>query len=201
VRAEFGRSILEDVDGTGLAFNCENARSEGWEKNVLLRQLSANYGRHDNFRFTKILSTYGSDVESMINTKINGTQLWRQHPSRVWTTYSFHCLIVQRSSLGSSKSTHAENPIGFILDVDDNASSANPFSYSIRPSNHGRSADGLMPVYIHAIRRHWDLRIALSHTNTEELERVFGSFGRTVLQSLSVSYVMAHLYCPILQEC
>ncbi|KAK4136680.1 hypothetical protein BT67DRAFT_454463 [Trichocladium antarcticum] len=187
MRAEFGRAIIKGVDDTGLAFNSPNTRSAGWETDELLKKLNVNYGRHSNFHFTKILSTLGSDAESMINTRTNGKQLWDQHPRRVWTTYSFHCVILAHSSSASSRSGRTENPFGFIVDIEDNVSVPKSFSYSIRPSNHGRRTDGLMPLYIHAIRRHWDLRIVLSHVNTEELEKIFGSFARALVRSLSIS--------------
>ncbi|KAK4042206.1 hypothetical protein C8A01DRAFT_14141 [Parachaetomium inaequale] len=176
VRAEFGRIILEKVDGSGLAFNNVNTPSDGWEEAALLRNLKAGYGRNRDIHFTKILSTYAYDIEDMINTKTNGARLWEQQPSRVWTTYSFHC------ALRSEKNDMSP----FIVDVEDGGIAGIEFSYSIRPQNDVPGADKPMPIYVHAICRHWDLRIVTSRVKTDEMEKTFGAFANDLMQSLSV---------------
>jgi hypothetical protein len=180
VRVEFGRIILEWVHETGVAFNNVNTPSNGWKEADLLRNLKECYGKNSNIHFTNILSTYAYDIEDMINAKANGTRLWEQQPSRVWTTYSFHC------ALRSEKNDMSP----FIVDVEDGGTPGNAFSYSIRPQNDVPGADKPMPIYVHAICRHWDLRIVTSHVKTDEMERTFGSFANDLMQSLSVLYVI-----------
>ncbi|KAL2016941.1 hypothetical protein VTK56DRAFT_2817 [Thermocarpiscus australiensis] len=178
LRAEFGRAIFGGMDVSGLAFNDASVPSNGWEKKVLLSRLDAEYGKHDKLHFTRILSTRASDVEDMINTvytKSNTIGLWDRDPSSVWTVYSFYCTL-----------RAAEKTVKFIVDVKDDGISPNPFSYATRLDLDAQSAHGPVPIYVHAIRRHWDLRIILSHTDTENTEKAFGPFARTLLQSLSV---------------
>lgn len=187
MRAEFGRIVFGGMDPSGLAFNDEHSPSNGWRESELLKRLNANFAGHENILFTKILSTFGADIEDMINTQVNGTRIWKQHPSRTWIVYSFHCALRHRTDLNR-----------FIVDIEDDGTGGDSFSYTIRPSNRLHSADGLMPVYIHAIRRHWDLRILLTHANTGEIEKVYGRFAETLLQSLSISYAL--VLAPILES-
>ncbi|AEO53254.1 hypothetical protein MYCTH_2114188 [Thermothelomyces thermophilus ATCC 42464] len=175
VRAELGRIILEKVDRSGLAFNNATTPSNGWMKAQLLRNLNNDFGGSHNISFTKILSTYGCDVEDMVNLQVNGTRLWEEIPSRVWITYSFHCGL--RSGKGLSR---------FIVDIEDRDPKSSQFSYSIRLFDGAESADKPMPVYVHAICRHWDLRITMTHTKTDELEEMYGAFAKDLLRSLSV---------------
>ncbi|KAL2155068.1 hypothetical protein VTH82DRAFT_3744 [Thermothelomyces myriococcoides] len=175
VRAELGRIILEKVDRSGLAFNNAGTPSNGWTKAQLLKNLNSYFGGNQNISFTKILSTYGCDVEDMVNLRINGTRLWEEMPSRVWITYSFHCGL--RSEKGLSR---------FIVDIEDCGPGMNQFVYSIRRSDDAEGADKPMPVYVHAICRHWDLRIMMAHTKTDELEELYGAFATNLLRSLSV---------------
>ncbi|KAL2166452.1 hypothetical protein VTG60DRAFT_2760 [Thermothelomyces hinnuleus] len=175
VRAELGRIILEKVDRSGLAFNNATTPSNGWTKAQLLRNLNNDFGGSHNISFTKILSTYGCDVEDMVNLQVNGTRLWEEIPSRVWITYSFHCGL--RSEKGLSR---------FIVDIEDRDPKSSQFSYSIRLFDGAESADKPMPVYVHAICRHWDLRITMTHTKTDELEEMYGAFAKNLLRSLSV---------------
>ncbi|KAL2165421.1 hypothetical protein VTH06DRAFT_719 [Thermothelomyces fergusii] len=175
VRAELGRIILEKVDRSGLAFNNASTPSNGWTKAQLLRNLNNDFGGSQNISFTKILSTYGCDVGDMVNLQVNGTRLWEEMPSRVWITYSFHCGL--RSDKGLSR---------FIVDIEDCGAGSNQFSSSIRPSDGVEGADKPMPVYVHAICRHWDLRITMTHTKTDELEELYGAFAENLLRSLSV---------------
>ncbi|AEO70132.1 uncharacterized protein THITE_2036687, partial [Thermothielavioides terrestris NRRL 8126] len=178
VRAEFGRAILEVTDPSGVAFNDETTPSNGWRKSDLLTNMRMGFGGNRNIHFTKILSTYASDIVDMINTKLDGAQLWSREPSRAWTTYSFYCIPRSR-----------ENSRRFIIDVEDDGSSGNVLRYSIR----GDGDDPLsteqpsLPVYIHAIRRHWDLSIVVSHVNTEELHEAYGIFANYLLQTLDTS--------------
>lgn len=189
VRAEFGRIILKSVDESGLAFNSENTRSNGWTNPDLIGKLNKGYGDNKHIHFTNILSTYAYDIEDMINTKAQGARLWEEKPNRAWTTYCFHCVWGPEDHI-----------FRFIVDIEDDGSSSgnDSFSYSIRYPDNAPSADKPMPVYVHAICRHWDLRIVTSHAKTDELEVKFGAFARRLMRSLSVSYVVEHYPCPLL---
>lgn len=175
-RAELGRAIIEVVDPSGLSFNSANTRSNGWKKPTLIKKLNKDYGENQNIQFTKILSTFGCDVEDMINTKINGTRLWEQEPRRAWTTYSFHCSLRSINRLGR-----------FIVDIDDDGTSRGIFSYSIRPHNDVFPPEQPNPIYVHAIQRNWDVRIATTHVEAGEVEMAYRPFVNTLLHSLSVS--------------
>ncbi len=175
-RAEMGRTILEAVDPSGLAFNSASAPCNGWKKPTLVKKMNKEYAENQDIQFTKILSTFGCDVESMINTKVNGMRLWEQQPKRSWTTYSFYCSLRSTSKLGR-----------FIVDIEDDGTSRGIFSYSIRPHLDVFPPDQPNPIYVHAIQRNWDLRIATTHVETDEAEMAYGPFANTLLHSLSVS--------------
>jgi hypothetical protein len=179
VRAEFGRIILEVASDTGLAFNSANTRSNGWVKSELVRRLNRAYGEDQNVHFTNVLSTDAYDIEDMINIKANGSRLWEERPSRAWTTFSFHCALRSTDKLRR-----------FIVDIEDDGASTNGCSYSIRLPNDVSGQDKPMPVYVHAIRRHWDLRIVTTHVRPEDVNKAYESLASRLLQSLSVSYVM-----------
>ncbi|KAL2145301.1 hypothetical protein VTI28DRAFT_7518 [Corynascus sepedonium] len=175
VRAEFGRIILEGVDPSGLAFNNANMPSDGWTKAHLLRNLNKYFDGRKNIGFTKVLSTYGLDISDMVNIQLNGTRLWEENPDRVWLTYSFHC--GPRSKNDRSM---------FIVDIEDHGTNGIQFSHSIRLHDSVENLDKPRPIYVHAIRRHWDLRIVTSHVKTDELEDMYGVFASNLLRSLSV---------------
>ncbi len=187
VRAELGRAILPQADATGIAFNNANTPSDGWKKSDLITRLNHGYGVNHHIHFTKVLSTYACDIEDMINsTDANGGRLWAQEPSRAWVSYTFHC--DQRLK---------GDPRGFIVDIEDHGpSSGGVLVSSVRLQNKTFNADGSIPVYVHAIRHHWDMQIVTSHVNPEEIERGSDYFANTLLQSLSISYVVPHLHLP-----
>lgn len=172
LRAEFGRAILGGLDESALAFNASHAESNGWAEGELLRDLNAQYAQGKNLHFTKVLTTYGWDVEDMVETKTKETRLWEQRPARCWATYSFHCVMSDMDG------------VKFIVDIEDAGSNDAQFTYSVRMSS---TSPGSKPVYIHAIQHHWDVRITLTHTDSEKLETAFGAFAESLLQSLSVS--------------
>lgn len=177
VCAELGRAILEGVHESGLAFNDVNTPSNGWKKPELVKKLNQSYGMNKGIQFTKVLSTYACDIEDMINiTSPNGTRLWAQKPSRAWTIYSFHCAL---------RST--DNLIQFIVDIEDDGTSSGVLSYSVRPHHDPPCADRSMPVYVHAIRRHWDMQIVLSQIKSDRTAKAYECFAKTLLQSLSIS--------------
>jgi hypothetical protein len=184
VRVEFGRIILEGASDTGLAFNPANTRSNGWVKPELVGRLNRGYGENQNVHFTNVLSTYAYDIEDMIGMTANESRLWEERPSRAWTTYSFHCALRSTDKLRR-----------FIVDIEDDGTSGNSFSYFIRLPHDVPSQDKPMPVYIHAIRRHWDLRIVTAHVRPEDMDKAYECLAITLLQSLSVSYVFGFNPC------
>ncbi|KAK3695457.1 hypothetical protein B0T22DRAFT_455332 [Podospora appendiculata] len=181
VRAEFGRAILVGMDPTALAFNGPGQCSNGWQKYQLLEKLNSqikHHGRSDvPIHFTKILCTNAHDVEDMITTKWEGTaaQVWQPAQQDSWTAYSFHCEVYD-----------SVNPARFVIDI--RSEKDNEFSYTIRShaTNHGVDDNEKTAVYVHGLLRNWDLRILVSHTNTDAMERRFGKFAAELAQSLRV---------------
>lgn len=183
VRAEFGRIILERVFATGLAFNNESKDSNGWEKAMLLERLKADFEGDRNIHFTKILSAYAPNIEDMINTEAEGARIWEHKPSCASTTYSFHF---------GSRSAKRLPP--FIVDIKDDGTLNTELSYSIRLHPNVEAWDKPIPIYVHAICRHWDLRIVTCHVKTDEVEATYGPFARDLMQSLSILYVKNQSY-------
>jgi hypothetical protein len=183
VRAELGRIILERVERSGLAFNNESEKSDGWEKAMLLERLKADFKRDQDIHFTKILTAYAPNIEDMINTEAEGAQIWERKPSCASTTYSFHF---------GSRSEKDISP--FIVDIKDDGTLSTELSYSIRLCHNVSAWDKPMPIYVHAICRHWDLRIVTCHTKTDEVEATYGPFARDLMQSLSILYVKNQSY-------
>jgi hypothetical protein len=186
VRAELGRAILVGADESGVAFNDPSTPSNGWKKSELIKKLDHGYGTNHGIHFTKVLSTYGCDIEDMIKaTDQHGVRLWAQEPSRTWTTYTFHC---NRRLMG-----------GFIVDIEDHGpSSGGVLVSSVRLQHDQLNADTSMPAYIHAIRHHWDVQIVTSHVDLDEITRENEAFANMLLQSLSVLYVVPHFHPPLL---
>lgn len=178
LRAELGRVLLSGLDVSALAFNDVSTPSNGWEKAELLKKLGIYFGQPKDIHFTKILTTYSSDIEDMINIKSGEARLWKENPSHAWTVYSFRCALRSK-----------DRPIQFVVDIEDDPTAHDPFSYSIRLLENVGAAQGLLPIYVHAIRRNWDLGIRMSYVNTERAEKAFGCVAISLLQSLSVSYV------------
>lgn len=176
VRAELGRAVLGEMDASGLSFNDARTPSNGWGKLDLVKRLNTHHRENQNIHFTKILSTYACDIEDMINTKSDRTRLWEDAPASAWTIYSFHCYL--RS---------AEQSDRFIVDIEDDGTSSGVFSYSIRLHNDTPNRDKPLPIFIHAIRRHWDVQIVTSHVKADEIEIAYGPFARSLLLSLGVS--------------
>ena len=185
VRAEFGRAILGEMDQTGLAFNCAKVPSNGWEKMDLLTKLNAvtlldPVQQRDRIHFTKMLSTSGADAEDLINMKSAGKPLWTAKPAASWTVYSFRCVL----DTGGT-------PYQFLVEIEDhgpNSSSPKHMSTMIKPVHPAHDADGSTPLYVHAIRRSWDLRFMLMHVNHKDMEWEFGSFARQLLRGLEISW-------------
>ncbi|KAK4238014.1 hypothetical protein C8A03DRAFT_15480 [Achaetomium macrosporum] len=173
-RVEFGRALLAVTDQSGLAFNDTRTPSNGWKKPDLMKNLKRWFGENQKIHFTKVLSTYASDIEDMINIKVKDTRIWEEKPSRAWTIYSFHCSLRSTENLGR-----------FIVDIVDDGTSSDAFFYSIRLQNDFLDGDLPMPIYIHAIRRHWDLRVVVSHVKPSVLEQ-YEAFAKSLQQTLTI---------------
>ncbi|KAK3309662.1 uncharacterized protein B0T15DRAFT_488375 [Chaetomium strumarium] len=174
VRVEFGRALLVVADQTGLAFNDSRTPSNGWKKPDLMQNLKRGFGANRNSHFTKVLSTYASDIEDMINMKVKDTRLWEEKPSRAWTVYSFYCSLRSMEKLGR-----------FIVDIVDDGTASDAFSYSIRLQNEFLDVDAPMPICIHAIRRNWDLRVVMSHVKPN-LQEQYEAFAKSLQQTLTI---------------
>ncbi|KAK4147864.1 uncharacterized protein C8A04DRAFT_33948 [Dichotomopilus funicola] len=173
-RAEFGRIILEEIDPSGLAFNCAETASHGWTKAELLSNLNNDLRENKNILFTKVLSTYAYDIEDMINTKVDGNRLWEDKPKHVRAVYSFHCSLRSEKELSP-----------FIIDIEDNDSGGG-FTYTARTAYDAPGAVKQVPVYIHSICRHWDLRVVTSHIQTDDVDAMYGAFAKYLINSLSI---------------
>jgi len=195
LRAEFGRAIFLGADETGLAFNDEDSPSDPWIKERLLRRLGNEYHAHVAYHFTKVLSTYGSDIKEMLDLEWEGKRMWNPTPMKTWTVYSFRCRFVlpkkeeeEENEVQPVPEPEPETPqktpepIEFIVEIEETGQ-GNPLSYHVRPVKVG----GPLPVTIHAIRRHWDLQIAFTHVITDKAEQVFGSVAQALLKSFSVT--------------
>ncbi|KAK3341244.1 hypothetical protein B0T25DRAFT_557794 [Lasiosphaeria hispida] len=155
VRAEFGRLILAHVHEKNLSFNSPARASNVWGKTNLLESL--NKGGEEKFsstHFTKILSTRESDMNNMIGFTRERTRLWKTVPDETSIVYSFYCASIKH------------NTMLFVVDIVDGKGD-NGFSSSVRPYTYRPDetydADGVTPVYVHGLRRNWDLRIMVSY--------------------------------------
>lgn len=147
VTADFGRVIIPELAANAIAFNGKNTKSNGWKKVALshtLRKIKrATTGKESlvagNVCFTKILSTHGSDLETLINTMDEKTyqRLWQKAPSKCWTVYSFHCQLTGKA------------PDQFLVEITDCANGT--FSYTIRGLTEPGCSQKL--IYVNALLR------------------------------------------------
>lgn len=174
VRVDFGRVILGGMDQSCLAFNNRMTSSHGWKKEGLLKHLNDYALQREKIHFTMILSTYGSDLEQMVNTKdLRGNRLWQPTPGRSWVVYSFHSVYINGDK---------EIPILINCIFGDEGKS---YTYEITPFNSGK--DGVTPLYVHDILRNWDLRITMTSFESKVLEQGLGSAVRRFLDTVQVS--------------
>ncbi|KAJ4296938.1 hypothetical protein N0V88_003854 [Collariella sp. IMI 366227] len=146
------------------------------DKTLSSKVLTVEAGSNPNMLFTKVLSTYSSDVKDLVNIEIKGSRLWQQAPTRIRTIYSFYCSFRDPEKLRQ-----------FVVDIEDDDTSGGNFSYSIRPHTELRHAKKPLPIYVHAICRNWDVRIAIVHSENDAYEFSFGVFARTLVESLCIS--------------
>ncbi|KAK4181329.1 hypothetical protein QBC36DRAFT_368849 [Triangularia setosa] len=184
VRVEFGRILLGDCDESSLSFNSGQSAADGWDNQVVVhmleqasRKLDMNQRRKD-LRFTKILSTHGSDAEALFNMWNRGKQIWDPELRKADTTYAFHCEMKQKGEPESYQ---------FAIEVRDNGANSTPaFSTMVKPFHPIHDGDGVAPVYVHALKHNWDLRVMLSHVDHDEVDRRASRFAMLVSNSLQI---------------
>ncbi|KAK0747978.1 hypothetical protein B0T21DRAFT_379917 [Apiosordaria backusii] len=184
VRVEFGRVLLGDCDESSLSFNSGQSPADGWDNQVVVhmlehasRKVDINQRRKD-LRFTKILSTHGSDAEALLNMWSDGKQIWDPEMSKTETTYAFHCEMKQKGEQGSYR---------FAIEVRDNGANSTPaFSTMVKPFHPIHDGDGVAPVYVHALKHNWDLRVMLSHVDPDEVDKRASRFAMLVTNSLQI---------------
>ncbi|KAJ4417744.1 hypothetical protein N0V85_001715 [Neurospora sp. IMI 360204] len=147
VTADFGRVIIPELAANAIAFNGKNTESNGWKRRDLMLTLHrikpGTTGKGSlvagNVCFTKILSTHGSDLETLINIKDEKTsqRLWQKAPSKCWTVYSFHCQLTGKT------------PDQFLVEITDCANGT--FSYTIQGLTEPGCSQKL--IYVNALLR------------------------------------------------
>ncbi|KAK3394610.1 hypothetical protein B0H63DRAFT_444743 [Podospora didyma] len=171
MQVEFGRAILLDMDPTAIAFNAPHSKSNGWDKEHLVRSLNDQMTGPDKIHFTKVLTTFASDVEYMIKESC----FWQDSPQEAWTVYSFYCCAA--GTMGPSQ---------FIVDIKDVGKGVDNFYYSIRRCDQEQREDGVAHIYVHALYNSWDFRMTMSHTDNIASEEPFAAFAAMLLGSLEV---------------
>ena len=178
VRVDMGRVIITESDFTALAFNNANEPSNGWGKTRLVHRLNTEILERNRIIFSGILTTYGDDAEKLIRMKVMSrdglSRMWKEVPSTSFTVYSFHC----QATDGSNQT--------FLVEIKDDQSSGR-FTYTLQHYNRTHGPDGDCPLYIHGLRRRWDLRVMLTHVDTVAMEAKFGEFAKALLRSLRVT--------------
>ncbi|KAJ9134026.1 hypothetical protein NKR23_g10411 [Pleurostoma richardsiae] len=170
LRLEFGRIFLTDIPSSGLAHNGPGEISNGWVPEKLVDMLNHEVGGSKNVLFTNILSVYAGDAEFLSSIKEEHTRrpMWQNYSRKV--VYEFRC----RSTLHDGK---VED---FIVDIDGSPGAG--FSYLIRKE----ASEQVEPIWVHCLHRHWDFRIVLSHTDTDEHREMHGRFAEFLAGSLSI---------------
>ncbi|KAM7224548.1 hypothetical protein V8F06_000329 [Rhypophila decipiens] len=173
VRADFGRIILAGMDQSALAFNNPRTPSNGWKKQHLVSHLNRQVSVRERIHFTKILSTFGSDLEYMINTPdLSGKRIWQPTPARGWVVYSFRAIYVH--------DTMETNVLINCIFGDEGKT----YTYDIAPFN--STNDGVTPLYVHGLLHNWDLRITMTSFDSRALESGLGSDVRKFLDTVQV---------------
>ncbi|KAK4160963.1 hypothetical protein QBC43DRAFT_218682 [Cladorrhinum sp. PSN259] len=188
LRAEFGRAILGEVDETALSFNAVNTKSDGWKKWDILNKLNVlavvnPMEQRNRIHFTKILTTSSADVEDIINLENiwnQGRRFWTPKPASAWTVYSFRCILE-----ADGKSCQ------FVVEIEDHgpaSKSPRHMRTMIKPVHPAHDADGVTPLYVHAIRCNWDLRFMLMHIDCKKMESLFGEFASRLFRGLEITW-------------
>ncbi|EFW99017.1 hypothetical protein CMQ_4869 [Grosmannia clavigera kw1407] len=171
MHAALGRIYMMDANPSGLATNGPGERASGWAPTDIVTRLDTVCVSPGSVMFTKALSIFANDIENVVGTGTSNP-LWTFKEKRV--IYEFKC---QRFSFTSDGVPRAHNP--FVVEIDGTRPGA--FTYNMR-----RLEDARPPIWVHCIRRHWDVRIAVMYSPTEKLEKMYGDFAQGLLRSMVV---------------
>lgn len=197
MQVELGRVYIMDAGPEGLAFNMPGEAATGWSQSEITTRLDTICVSPESIVFSRALTLFANDIESILGLddhiiaqnrteNWSGSTLdrdsvysrsglspnWSLHEKRI--LYEFKC---QRLYLKNNGVVKASSP--FIIEVDGTGSG--PFTYSIRSVEDTRP-----PIWIHCIRRHWDARVSVSYSQTDNLEAEYGDFARELLRSMVV---------------
>ncbi|OAA57924.1 hypothetical protein SPI_06809 [Niveomyces insectorum RCEF 264] len=202
LQAELGRIYIMDASSEGLAHNLPGEPSSGWTAPEIATRLNTVCVSPDSVVFTKVLSIFANDIESVIEAASSpanpilvsptsngggggggggGSELavglqpspeWSHHDKRV--VYELKC---QRFFIGSDGTTKPRSP--FVVEIDGTEPGA--FTYTLRSVEDTRP-----PVWVHCIRRHWDARVIVSYSQTDKLEKTYGEFARELFRTMVV---------------
>ncbi|CAK7273036.1 hypothetical protein SEPCBS57363_005450 [Sporothrix epigloea] len=197
MQVELGRVYIMDAGPEGLAFNMPGEAATGWSQSEITTRLDTICVSPESIVFSRALTLFANDIESVLGLDDhtiarnlsdnwsgsildrNGVESrsglspnWAFHEKRV--LYEFKC---QRLYLKSNAIVKASSP--FIVEVD--GTGPGPFTYSIRSVEDTRP-----PIWLHCIRRHWDARVSVSYSQTDNLEAEYGDFARELLRSMVV---------------
>ncbi|KIH86304.1 hypothetical protein SPBR_08115 [Sporothrix brasiliensis 5110] len=203
LQVELGRVYIMDASPEGLAFNLPGEAASGWPHTEIVTRLDTICVSPESIVFTKALTLFGNDMESIIgvnqNTVFgdqsaddtshlpqiepenkNETNDWSAPMKLDWNfhekriVYEFKC---QRVYMNSNNVIKALSP--FVIEID--GTEPGLFTYAIRSVEDTRP-----PIWIHCIRRHWDARVSVSYSKTDKLEEEYGDFARALLHTLVV---------------
>ncbi|KAK4205176.1 hypothetical protein QBC40DRAFT_249183 [Triangularia verruculosa] len=184
VRAELGRILLGNFDESTLSFNSGQSLADGWKSKQAVYRLeydSQNLDmteRRKDLRFTKVLTTHGSDAEALLGMWNGGRKIWDPEPRKAEMTYAFHCEMRRKGE---------EESYRFAIEVRDNGANSSPaFSIMVKPFHPIHDGDGVAPVYVHALKHNWDVRIMLSHVDHDEVDKRASRFAELVYKSLQI---------------
>ncbi|ERT03458.1 hypothetical protein HMPREF1624_01773 [Sporothrix schenckii ATCC 58251] len=177
LQVELGRVYIMDASPEGLAFNLPGEAASGWPHTEIVTRLDTICVSPESIVFTKALTLFGNDMESIIgvnqNTVFAPMNLdWNFHEKRI--VYEFKC---QRVYMNSNNVIKALSP--FVIEID--GTEPGLFTYAIRSVEDTRP-----PIWIHCIRRHWDARVSVSYSKIDKLEEEYGDFARALLHTLVV---------------
>ncbi|KAL8387577.1 hypothetical protein RB595_009814 [Gaeumannomyces hyphopodioides] len=167
LKVVFGRICLKDFTPSGLATNDGNQEASSWSPELLLQGMEKAYSRPETFLFTRMLSLYGQDADSLCSLPEAGS--WVLDSRRV--VYEFMC-----EGFGTTESRLDDRAKQFVVEID-----AIDFSFTITDPN-GR----LAPVAIHCLHRHWDFEVVASCSPTKKLEATYSEFVRGLVDSLEI---------------
>jgi hypothetical protein len=115
-----------------------------------------------NMGFHTVLTTNGAEADLLPSMASSKGKQWNLYEKKVW--YDFVC----ESKDGGER---------MIVEVD-----ASTFVHLCRSL-----AQELPGIYIHCAKRAWDVRVAVTRTDEDEVPEDFRDFARSLVKSLSIS--------------